>query len=160
MTENSTAEGKMKPEAIFAIRDARHLDYREKVFLFVVASRGTLYSAAKVAADDMGLSLSVFRRTARALEDRGLLFVDKRPVRNGFVHEYRVNLRGLQRLARKDDPGQSDNGPSRSDRGRPVNMTGDTGQSDRQKETRKKTKGRSSSMTKKKTLARKPKDQR
>ncbi|CAN5191102.1 hypothetical protein BH24ACT12_BH24ACT12_14100 [soil metagenome] len=65
--------------ALFAARDARGLDSKEKVFVFVVASRGLMFTSAETAAADMGMSRASFYRTRDALIRKGYLRVEPRP---------------------------------------------------------------------------------
>ena len=65
--------------ALFAARDARGLDSKEKVFVFVVATRGRMFTSAETAAADMGMSRASFYRTRDALIRKGYLRVEPRP---------------------------------------------------------------------------------
>ena len=63
-------------EAIWKIRDARGLDYKEKAFLFTVASRGAMTARWGTAAADMGMSKDTYYRTRDSLFEKNLLVVD------------------------------------------------------------------------------------
>ncbi|GAA3684264.1 hypothetical protein GCM10022237_48560 [Nocardioides ginsengisoli] len=82
----------------FVVRDARGLDVYEKAFLFVVASRGEMFSRAEVAADDMGFSVAQFHKIADRLIARGLVVRQRRP---GKPSVYRLNLDALIELLPK-----------------------------------------------------------
>jgi len=92
----------MQSGTIWIIRDARSLTGHEKAFLFVVESRGIMFSEAETARADMGLSRSTFYDVRKGLERKGLIDVRPRRLKSTL---YRVNVDALRALVPvKADP--------------------------------------------------------
>jgi hypothetical protein len=106
----------MRPEVIFAIRNARGLDANEKSILLVVESRGVAFGTAETIAADCGMGDNRFYKWRRRLIERGLLDATERV---GTTTKYRVNSTGVAELV---PPPQSVGLP---DTGSPHNGGGD-----------------------------------
>ncbi|QIG42067.1 hypothetical protein G5V58_04125 [Nocardioides anomalus] len=96
---------KLKPknvdhQTLWAIRDARDLDAWEKAFLFVVATRGLMFTTAARAAADMGMGLTKFYAVRKSLLSRALVSVTTRGQGNGssMTTTYSVNLDEVRKL--------------------------------------------------------------
>ena len=70
---NKVSKENMSTQAIWNIRDARGLSHEEKVFLFVVASRGVMFSEWQKAADDMGMKKTRYFKVRKALIEKDLI---------------------------------------------------------------------------------------
>lgn len=92
----NTVESKnMTVQVIWNIRDARGINANEKTFLFVVASRGIMYSEWQTAAADMGMSKDTYYRTRSALIKKGLI---KEGLRKDTTTVYRIEEKALAAL--------------------------------------------------------------
>lgn len=69
----------MRNKVIWAIRDARSLTQAEKMFLFVVESRGEMKTTWERAAEDMCMSKATFYKVRSALTDRGIILTQRLP---------------------------------------------------------------------------------
>jgi hypothetical protein len=69
---------KMNKSVFWKIRDARGLNHKEKVFLFVVESRGAMTTTHEKAAADMGFSKDTYYRTLKTLTEKNLLISERR----------------------------------------------------------------------------------
>jgi len=87
-------------QTLWAIRDARGLSVYEKAFLFVVATRGVMFTIATKAAQDMGMGLTKFYAVRQALLSRGLISVRTRGQgnRTSRTTMYTVNLEAVRAL--------------------------------------------------------------
>ncbi|MFJ8790445.1 hypothetical protein [Streptomyces sp. NPDC102462] len=70
---NKVQKENMSTQAIWNIRDARGLSHEEKVFLFVVASRGVMYSEWQKAAEDMGMKKTRYFKVRKSLIEKDLV---------------------------------------------------------------------------------------
>lgn len=93
---NNTVESQnMSVQTIWNIRDARGINANEKAFLFVVASRGVMFSEWQTAAADMGMSKDTYYRTRNALIKKGLV---KEGLRKDTTTVYRLEEKALAAL--------------------------------------------------------------
>lgn len=107
----------MRPEVVFAIRDARGFDANEKTILFVVESRGTAYGTAETIAADCGMGDNRFYKWRRRLIDLGVLEATER---HGSTTEYRVNADALRTFGSSQIGGLPETGsPQIGEGGRP-----------------------------------------
>lgn len=65
----------MNVQTIWNIRDARGLTSNEKVFLFVIASRGVAKTSRQTLMEDTGLSDGSITNVSRSLKSKGLITV-------------------------------------------------------------------------------------
>ncbi len=95
------ATGGCNPTVIFAIREARGLNVYEKVLLFIIESRGVLYTSARRTAQDMGVAESTYYKTVRSLQAKGLISSERAWGNDGgpMPTRYRVNGEAVMRLA-------------------------------------------------------------
>jgi hypothetical protein len=80
---------------MFRIREAVSLSRNDKVFLFVVESRGRSFASVETLCSDMAMSRATFYRTRDGLVERELILVERRMNAPSVL---RVNATALRQL--------------------------------------------------------------
>src|SRR5262249_29713154 len=105
----------MRAEVLWAIRDCRTLNAREKSLLYAVETRGVHFGTWETVAADAGLGRDGFYSCRRRLEARGALMVTERPGRT-TLHEVNADWISNETLAetRNDPYGNASHGATES----------------------------------------------